>query len=117
MLNRASYQNFRKSSFEGSLETDPASDIGLDRCITRCMTLHHSSRPFILHIRAFPAGNCHILIFICKSTAKSISAPYSSLECILLSWIYINNNMAMIFEFLVQIIDRIRVNDFNNGLE
>ena len=28
MLNRASYQNFRKSSFDGSLETDPASDIG-----------------------------------------------------------------------------------------
>jgi hypothetical protein len=71
MLNRASYQNFRKSSFEGSLETDPASDIGLDRCITRC--LHHSSRPFILHIRAFPAGNCHILIFIdCEIDLSSL---------------------------------------------
>ena len=28
MLFRASYQNFRKSCFEGSLSTDPASDIG-----------------------------------------------------------------------------------------
>ena len=99
MLNRASYQNFRKSSFEGSLETDPASDIGFERCIARCLTLHHSSRPFILHIRAFPAGNRHILIFNCKSTANSISAPYSSLEYVLLSWDYINNTMTMIFDF------------------
>ena len=51
MLLRASYQNFRKQCADGSLSTDPASDIGLDRCIARCMTLHHSSRPFILHIR------------------------------------------------------------------
>jgi hypothetical protein len=95
MLLRASYQNFRKQCADGSLSTDPASDIGLDRYRPVCDS--SSLEPAFYF--AYPAGEHHISIHNCKSTANSISCPHSSMQYIFLSWDYVNNNMTMTFDF------------------